>query len=518
MGEIILFTYLFLLFLIIFSSGISAKTKNYTNEINSLKNRLHAEQEYTKKLSKQLNSLEKYSDIIDAKEEAARIKLKATEKLTKAEEYLTDIIKYHKEQTNLIHNELQHKINNLDTQLKNAIQTIEESKHLENFVKGYSNYFISDFSVFDELIEKYGFADGAKQLQIARKRTQILIENNEAVTSGYLNVFTSNIIKSFLLEAFNTKIENLYQTIKKTTYPIIEKQIIDYFTSINQIGNFLSQTQITESYLASKLEEIKWTYRINEFIEKKKIADAAKREELKDMLKAKKEQDKAILKIHNAILNRQEHLTQLDEKIKNLDDSSPEKIKLIKERSIISNEIKDLQGKQEKTKSMAELGFKAGVVYIISNIGSFGENIFKIGMTRRYDVEECIFAPQKRIDELFSASIPFPFDVHAFIETEDAIKLEKALHDKLVLQRVNKVNHFKEFFNISSTDIYNSVNEVLNNLGITKEIHWTLEAQMAQWKETQIINNKIKNDEQYKAKFIADWTKITPIEEENFEL
>ena len=88
-----------MLFLIIFSIGISAKTENYTNEINSLKNRLHAEQEYTKKLSKQLNNLEKYSDIIDAKEEAARIKLKATEKLTKAEEYLTDIIKYHKEQT-----------------------------------------------------------------------------------------------------------------------------------------------------------------------------------------------------------------------------------------------------------------------------------------------------------------------------------------------------------------------------------------------------------------------------------
>ena len=82
---------------------------------------------------------------------------------------------------------------------------------------------------------------------------------------------------------------------------------------------------------------------------------------------------------------------------------------------------------------------KAGNIYIISNLGSFGENVFKIGMTRRLD-------PQDRVDELGSASVPFKFDVHSFIFSEDAVSLENELHKKLNDQRVNKVNMRKEFF------------------------------------------------------------------------
>ncbi|MCI8934444.1 MAG: GIY-YIG nuclease family protein [Clostridiaceae bacterium] len=82
---------------------------------------------------------------------------------------------------------------------------------------------------------------------------------------------------------------------------------------------------------------------------------------------------------------------------------------------------------------------KAGNIYVISNLGAFGENIFKIGMTRRID-------PQERIDELGSASVPFKFDVHSFIFSEDAVSLENQLHQKLNNHRVNKVNLRKEFF------------------------------------------------------------------------
>ena len=82
---------------------------------------------------------------------------------------------------------------------------------------------------------------------------------------------------------------------------------------------------------------------------------------------------------------------------------------------------------------------RAGNVYVISNLGSFGENMFKIGMTRRLD-------PQDRIDELGSASVPFKFDVHCFIFSEDAVSLENRLHQALNDKRVNKVNLRKEFF------------------------------------------------------------------------
>ena len=96
---------------------------------------------------------------------------------------------------------------------------------------------------------------------------------------------------------------------------------------------------------------------------------------------------------------------------------------------------------------------KAGTVYIISNLGSFGENVFKIGMTRR-------LTPQERVDELGSASVPFNFDVHSFIFSQDAVALEGQLHKRLDNQRVNKVNVRKEFFYSTVDELETLVNEI----------------------------------------------------------
>ncbi|MFR9259522.1 MAG: GIY-YIG nuclease family protein [Christensenellales bacterium] len=96
---------------------------------------------------------------------------------------------------------------------------------------------------------------------------------------------------------------------------------------------------------------------------------------------------------------------------------------------------------------------KAGTVYIISNIGSFGDDVFKIGMTRRLE-------PQERVNELGDASVPFPFDVHSFIFSEDAVALESALHKELNNRRVNKVNLRKEFFHVSADELQNIVERI----------------------------------------------------------
>ena len=96
---------------------------------------------------------------------------------------------------------------------------------------------------------------------------------------------------------------------------------------------------------------------------------------------------------------------------------------------------------------------KAGNVYIISNLGSFGDDVFKIGMTRRLD-------PQERINELGSASVPFKFDVHSFIFSEDAVTLESELHNRLNAKRLNKVNLRKEFFKISLDDLEDLVTQI----------------------------------------------------------
>ena len=117
-----------------------------------------------------------------------------------------------------------------------------------------------------------------------------------------------------------------------------------------------------------------------------------------------------------------------------------------------------LAKKEEIQKQLAEIdrGIKdvdyraanqrAGYVYIISNVGAFGENVFKIGMTRRLD-------PQERVDELGDASVPFNFDVHAMIFCDDAPKLEAALHNAFADRKVNYVNQKREFFRVTLDEI-----------------------------------------------------------------
>ena len=151
-----------------------------------------------------------------------------------------------------------------------------------------------------------------------------------------------------------------------------------------------------------------------------------------------------------------------------------EKKKVEKEESKYKAEIEKLQGTLEQADSDAETqklrarilelqkqlsdvvvkkeeitnlqNGKAGNVYIISNLGSFGKDVFKIGMTRRLD-------PQDRINELGSASVPFKFDVHSFIFSEDAVALEKKLHDTLNEKRLNKINLRKEFFKVDISEL-----------------------------------------------------------------
>ena len=113
--------------------------------------------------------------------------------------------------------------------------------------------------------------------------------------------------------------------------------------------------------------------------------------------------------------------------------------------------MRTLESKKEEIVRL-QMG-KAGYVYIISNLGSFGNDVFKIGMTRRLD-------PQERVDELGGTSVPFKFDVHSFIFSQDAVKLESSLHAALKDARLNKVNLRKEFFKVSLDDIEKLVNEI----------------------------------------------------------
>ena len=161
------------------------------------------------------------------------------------------------------------------------------------------------------------------------------------------------------------------------------------------------------------------------------------------------------------------------------------------QRAKFEEKLKELEAKlieaEEKNQralSMAQQT-KSGNVYIISNIGSFGENVFKIGMTRRLE-------PLDRVRELGDASVPFEFDVHAMIYSEDAPKLENEIHKKFLLMQMNKVNPRKEFFKIGITDIKAEV----DSLGIVAK--WTMAADARQYRESLAIEQSIIKDSKKK--------------------
>jgi hypothetical protein len=161
------------------------------------------------------------------------------------------------------------------------------------------------------------------------------------------------------------------------------------------------------------------------------------------------------LKIYQDYIEKNKTLAELDNKITDkaqmisadaeLLNSLEEKIKMLQEQ---------LDLVEEKKEEIINLqNGKAGSVYVISNLGSFGDSVYKVGMTRRLD-------PFDRIKELGSASVPFQFDVHSMIFSDDAVNLESKMHEILDEKRVNKVNKRKEFFYSSIDELENIVTQI----------------------------------------------------------
>jgi hypothetical protein len=139
--------------------------------------------------------------------------------------------------------------------------------------------------------------------------------------------------------------------------------------------------------------------------------------------------------------------------------------------------LKEAEQKNQRALSMAQQT-KTGHVYVISNIGSFGDDVYKIGLTRRLE-------PLDRIKELGDASVPFEFDVHALIASDDAPALERSLHRHFLALQINKVNPRKEFFRVPLRQIRTE----LESLGI--QAGWTMAAEAAEYRESRAIDKAI---------------------------
>lgn len=198
---------------------------------------------------------------------------------------------------------------------------------------------------------------------------------------------------------------------------------------------------ITQNYLNSKVKELRLAFEYQTKKQQEKEELKAARAEQREQAKIQKELEEQRRKIEKEQTHYQTALEKLQMQLK-LDPDNPD---LLSKKSELEGQLFDID-KALKDVDYRQANMRAGYVYIISNIGAFGENVYKIGMTRRLE-------PQERIDELGDASVPFNFDVHAMIFSDDAPALETALHKAFEDRKLNMVNQRREFFNVTLEEI-----------------------------------------------------------------
>lgn len=279
--------------------------------------------------------------------------------------------------------------------------------------------------------------------------------------------------KRLMLRAFNGECDSFIADVDWNNISRMEERIYKSFEAINRVYE-KQGVHINEEYKKLKLEELHLAFEYKDKIHKEKEEQRAIREQMREEEKARREIEAALIKAQKDEELYQRALDRAREEI-----GSAEGNKLNKLQAKIAEleaRVAEAEQNKERALSMAQQT-KRGHVYVISNIGSFGEDIYKIGMTRRLD-------PMDRVRELGDASVPFPFDVHAIIFSEDAPSLEYTLHKAFESKRVNMMNPRKEFFNVTLAEIEEVVHK--NDASI----EFTRIAEARDYRETNAINLK----------------------------
>ncbi|MBD8081652.1 DUF4041 domain-containing protein [Chryseobacterium caseinilyticum] len=370
--------------------------------------------------------------------------------------------------------------------LREANEIVDRIQAMKNVIKGYGNeYLVPSYTLLDQLAEDFSHKDAGENLKKLRQNNRIMIINRQAGICEYVDYERQKTAVDFVIDAYNGKVDSILSTVRKDNYGILKQKIEDAFQLVNFNGKAFRNARISEIYHQARLEELKWAVvaqelRAMELEEQRQI-----REQIREEEKARREFEKAIKDAEK----EEQTLKRLIEKAEAQVSKANEE-----QKALFQQKLEELQGKLEQAEeknqraiSMAQQT-KTGNVYVISNIGSFGEHVYKIGMTRRLE-------PLDRVRELGDASVPFEFDVHAMIFSEDAPALERQLHKKFLKNQLNKINPRKEFFRLQLTDLKNHI----ETIGI--QCKWTLLAEATQYRETQKLEEEMKTDKTLEAEW-----------------
>lgn len=277
-----------------------------------------------------------------------------------------------------------------------------------------------------------------------------------------------------MLRAFNGESDSFIARVNYRNVSAMEKRIRTAFDAINGITAKYDFCELNPRYLDLRIQELQLVYEWEEAKQREKEEQARIREQMREEEKAAREAERAQQQAEKEEAKYQELLKKAEQEVQLA--SQKDKARLNAKVAELQQRIAEIEEKKRAI-SQAMLT-KTGHVYIISNVGSFGENVYKIGMTRRLE-------PMDRVKELGDASVPFPFDVHALIRTSDAPSLENALHKHFDRRRLNLENDRKEFFRVSIDEIREELDQLKETLGIDSELHLTLLAEAKEYRMSE---------------------------------
>jgi hypothetical protein len=348
--------------------------------------------------------------------------------------------------------------------LANVREAIKTAQHELEALEKQSADLRAQILVFEETVLLESFAlyvpkfrmnashEYKTRLDSVRERQKAMIKTGQAA-SGNLNwevngsktegrKLVNDMIK-LVLRSFNNEADYCVDNVKFDNIELGEKRIRQSFEACNRLGRVMT-VRLLEEYLDLKLDELRLAHEYQ--VKKQEEKEEAKRvrEELREQQKLEQEIRAAREKIAKERKHFAAALRDLNARL--------EAVASEEERALLLTKIAEVErgkanlDKEENVIDYREQNAKAGYVYVVSNLGAFGEGVYKIGMTRRLD-------PMERIDELGDASVPFWFDVHAMVFSDNAPALEAKLHERFAAGRLNKVNGRKEFFRADITEI-----------------------------------------------------------------
>lgn len=323
--------------------------------------------------------------------------------------------------------------------LQSKVALDQAVRAISNVIDGYGDrYVVPTHSAIDDLAADFGHLAAGESLRIARENSRQMVLRGEAAACDYAESERRATAVRFVIDAFNGRVEAVLSRAKHDNHGTLEQEIRDAFALVNLNGVAFRNARIEQLYLDARLTELHWAVAAQELKrkereEQRQIQDQIREEEKarRDFERAQQEATREEELIRRAMEKAQEQVSQATEE---------ERRKIEAQLAELQQKLTEAEAKSQRALSMAQQT-RAGNVYIISNAGSFGDDVLKIGMTRRLE-------PFDRIKELGDASVPFEFDVHAMIRSDDAPALEREMHTAFEDHRLNKVNYRKEFFRV----------------------------------------------------------------------